>query len=108
MKNALLILTLVLCSFTGVSAKQPNIVFFALDDLCDWVGPLGYEQAVTPNMDRLADIGVTFWNAHTGGVYCAPSRAAIFSGQYATTTGCYQSSLYFKAHPEVQHNPTSF
>lgn len=101
MKKALLILALALSSLAGVLAKQPNIVFFALDDLCDWVGPLGYEQAVTPNMDRLADIGLTFWNAHTGGVYCAPSRAAIFSGQYAATTGCYQSALYFKAHPDV-------
>lgn len=86
---------------SSAETEQPNVLFFALDDLCDWVGPLGYEQAVTPNMDKLADIGVTFWNAHTGGVYCAPSRAAIFSGRYATSTGCYQTALYFKAHPDI-------
>jgi ABC-type proline/glycine betaine transport system substrate-binding protein len=39
-----------------------------LDDLCDWVGPLGYKQAQTPNMDRLASSGVTFTNAQMGEV----------------------------------------
>lgn len=87
--------------FLNAAKTQPNVLFFALDDLCDWVGPLGYDQAVTPNMDRLADMGVTFWNAHTGGVFCAPSRAAIFSGRYAATTGCYESALYFQAHPDI-------
>ena len=36
------------------------MIFFAVDDLCDWVGPLGYNQAVTPNMDALARQGVVF------------------------------------------------
>jgi arylsulfatase A-like enzyme len=83
-------------------ARQPNVVFFALDDLCDWVSPMGYTQAITPNMDRLADSGVTFMNAHTAGVFCAPSRSAIFSGRQATTTGCYTTQVYFHEHPEIK------
>jgi hypothetical protein len=43
---------------------RPNVVMFAVDDMCDWIGPMGYSQAVTPNMARLAKRGVTFQNAH--------------------------------------------
>ena len=53
-----------LCAFgrknTGISGEQPNIVMFVMDDLNDWVTPLGYYQAKTPNHDRLAKSGVTF------------------------------------------------
>jgi arylsulfatase A-like enzyme len=83
------------------AARRPNVVFFALDDLCDWVSPMGYAQAITPNMDRLAASGVTFLNAHTAGVFCAPSRSAIFTGRHASTTGCYTTQVFFHEHPEI-------
>lgn len=102
MKRTLL-LSMSLCCLTMAYAKdKPNVLFFAVDDMCDWIGPMGYRQAVTPNMDRLARRGVTFMNAHTAGIYCAPSRAAIFSGRYASSTGCYRSHLYFAAHPGLR------
>ena len=81
--------------------SQPNIVFFALDDLNDWINPLGYEQAITPHLDRLAESGIMFTNAHAPGVYCAPSRTAIFSGLQATTTGCYGNEIFFYDYPEL-------
>ena len=92
------------CSrYSGADAKtdQPNILFFALDDLNDWINPLGYRQAITPNLNRLAESGVMFTNAHAPGVYCAPSRTAIFTGLQATTTGCYQNEVYFYDYPEL-------
>ena len=52
----------------GAAMHQPNVLFFALDDMNDWVGALGHQQAITPNMDRLARSGVNFVNAHTAGV----------------------------------------
>ena len=67
---------------------KPNVVFLAVDDMNDFVGCLySRPNAITPNIDRLAARGVCFTNGHTAGVFCAPSRAAIFSGQYASTTG---------------------
>ena len=87
---------------------RPNVIFFAVDDMCDWVGPLGDRQAVTPNMDELARNGVTFTNAHCPGVYCAPSRTAIFTGKYASTTGCYGIEVYHHDHPELQPLQLSF
>jgi len=83
---------------TGI---QPNVIFFAMDDLNDWVNPLGYSQAKTPNLDRLAKSGVTFTNAHAPGVYSAPSRTAIFTGLHASKTGCYNYQVFHYEHPEL-------
>ena len=102
-------LFLVFMSAGTACAKQPNVLFLAVDDMNDWIGSLGATpRAITPNLDKLAARGVNFSNAHTPGVYCAPARAAIFSGQYASTTGCYRSSDYFTDHPEIEGLPLSF
>ena len=93
----------------AATSDRPNVLFIAVDDMNDWIGCLGSPNAaLTPNIDRLAARGVNFSNAHTAGVYCAPSRAAIFSGQFASTTGCYQSSTYFVEHPQIESLQTSF
>ncbi|MEM7790124.1 MAG: sulfatase [Verrucomicrobiota bacterium] len=87
---------------SNLVAKQPNIIMFAVDDMSDWIGPMGYSQAVTPNIDRLAAAGVTFQNAHTAGIYCAPSRTALFTGRHSSTTGCYNGQVYFVADPGIK------
>ncbi|MBE0675676.1 MAG: sulfatase-like hydrolase/transferase, partial [Bacteroidales bacterium] len=81
--------------------NQPNVIFFALDDLNDWVTPLGYNQAKTPNMDRLASEGVVFTYAHAPGVFSAPSRTAIMTGLNASTTGCYAEDPFQFDHPDL-------
>ena len=94
---------------TRLPAKDPpNVIFLAVDDLCDWVGAMGYKQAVTPNMDSLARQGVTFTNAHCPGTFCAPSRSAIFTGRFASTTGCYTNEVYFHEHPDLRPLQVSF
>ena len=85
----------------NILAEKPNVIFFAVDDMNDWIGPMGYKGAKTPNLDRLAKMGVTFQNAHAPATYCAPSRSAIFTGRYASTTGCYQTQVYFHEHPQL-------
>jgi len=74
---------------------------FVMDDLNDWVGPMGYSQVKTPNMDRLANQGVKFTNAHAPGVYCAPSRTAIWTGSQASTTGCYENEIFHYEYPKM-------
>jgi len=87
----------------------PNVLFLAVDDMNDWIGCLETTpRALTPNLDRLAARGVNFTNAHTAGVFCAPSRAAIFTGQYASTTGCYRTANYFHDHPDIEPLQVSF
>ena len=104
--NMRMILFLALLMIGGSACAadtRPNVLFLAVDDMNDWIGCLETTPcALTPNLDRLAARGVCFTNAHTAGVFCAPSRAAIFSGQFASTTGCYQTPNYFVHHPEIE------
>lgn len=68
----------------------PNILFIAVDDLNDWVEPLGgHPQAKTPNFTRLAKKGTTFTNAHCQSPLCNPSRTSLLTGLRPTTTGVY-------------------
>ena len=45
----------------GARARGPNVLFIGVDDLNDWIGPLGgHPQTQTPHLDALAKRGVTF------------------------------------------------
>lgn len=87
--------------------KKPNILFIAVDDLNDWVGPLGgHPQVKTPNFDRLAAMGTTFTNAHCQSVLCNPSRLSVLTGLRPTTTGIYGLSPWFRDVPKLRDIPT--
>lgn len=90
---------------------RPNVLLIAIDDLNDWVGCLdGHPQALTPNIDRLADRGILFTNAHCASPACNPSRAALFSGKMPWQTGVWSNrdKKLFQQHPEIRVLPHSF
>jgi len=62
-----------------VLAKQPNILFIAVDDLRPQLGCYGQDQIVSPNIDRLASQGVLFERAYCMVPTCGASRASLFS-----------------------------
>ena len=117
MKNTLL-LVCALSVFCGrpvhaqsQSEERPNVLFIVIDDLNDWIGCLkGHPDALTPNIDRLAERGVLFTNAHCAAPACNPSRAAVFSGLLATRTGVWSngSGSIEKKSPDSVLLPTSF
>ncbi|MCP5539034.1 MAG: sulfatase [Akkermansiaceae bacterium] len=83
----------------------PNIVFIAIDDLNDWVGCLGGNPDVkTPHMDRLAERGLLFTNAHCQVPVCMGSRVSVFSGKLASTTGCYEFNAEFHQAPTLAND----
>jgi arylsulfatase A-like enzyme len=105
-----------------IVTTRPNIVFFLVDDL-GWtdvgIDSTTYGHASdfyqTPNLARLAARGMSFNNAYASGPNCAPTRAAILTGQYPVrptnniyTVGSLQrnanSSLLFG----VRHNENNF
>ncbi len=76
---------------------QPNVLFIAIDDLNDWVGPLdGHPQVQTPHMDRLAARGTTFYNAHTQAPLCNPSRTSLMLSKRPSSTGIYGLAPWFR------------
>jgi arylsulfatase A len=63
--------------------SRPNIVLIQADDL--GYGDLSaYGQAhfQTPGLDRLAREGIRFTHYYAGSTVCAPSRAALMTGQH--------------------------
>ncbi|TKG96419.1 DUF229 domain-containing protein [Puteibacter caeruleilacunae] len=87
-----------------------NVLFVAVDDMNDWVGFLnGYPGVKTPNLDRLAERGVSFTNAHCPSPLCGPSRASVMSGLYPHKTGIYNNGQWWRPnYPEMVTIPMHF
>lgn len=78
------------CAPQPGSSSRPDVLFIMVDDMNDWVGPLGgHPQTSTPNLDRLADRGMVFANAQTAAPLCNPSRTALMTGLRPSSTGVY-------------------
>jgi len=82
-----LALTSCLVSQTSAQERQinrPNVVFIYADDI--GYGDLscnGAKTIHTPNVERLAKMGVRFTNAHSAAATSTPSRYAMLTGEYA-------------------------
>jgi len=85
----------------------PDVLFIAIDDLNDWVGPLdGHPQTKTPNMDRLAAQGMVFSNAYAPGMICNTSRTAIMTGIAPSSSGVYENGTDWRLTKHLQDIPT--
>jgi arylsulfatase A-like enzyme len=111
-QSQILVITFLIAAFTPVNAKShvseqpPNILFIAIDDLKP-IGSVFAEdpgnflqrvypdkklrtevaRRMTPNIQRLADKGITFMNAYCAAPACNPSRAALMTGIRPHRTG---------------------
>lgn len=82
---------------------RPNVLFIAIDDLNDWVGPLeGHPLVKTPHMDALAARGTTFTNAHCQSPLCNPSRTSLLTGLRPSTTGVYALNVWIRNHEQFR------
>lgn len=92
--------------FTAAGAEpKMNVLFLPVDDLNHWIGHLGRNpQTKTPNLDRLAKMGVTFTNAHCAAPVCNPSRAALLSGRRPGATGIYDNNQPFEKTLKVEES----
>lgn len=69
---------------------KPNLLIVTFDDMNDWVGCLdGHPQVKTPHIDRLAERGMLFTNAHCVVPACSGSRAANWTGLSPVNNGVY-------------------
>ncbi|MEW6270949.1 MAG: sulfatase-like hydrolase/transferase [Thermodesulfobacteriota bacterium] len=71
------------------ASARPNVVWIVADDMSREVGAFGDPLARTPNLDRLAAEGTRYENVFATAGVCAPSRAALITGMYATSIGAH-------------------
>ncbi|MFB3825182.1 MAG: sulfatase-like hydrolase/transferase [Bryobacteraceae bacterium] len=73
--------------------RQPNIVFICSDQHSGRVlAAAGHPLIRTPNLDRLARMGVVFRNTYSGNPVCVPGRASMMSGRYASDVNSFCNS----------------
>lgn len=72
--------------------RKPNIVLILADDL-GWNdltfngGGVAGGTVPTPNIDSIAQAGISFGNGYAGQGTCAPSRAMMMTGRYGSRFG---------------------
>ncbi len=99
--NFVSLLFLTRCTYHPEQAVfKTNVILIIVDDLNDWVGPLGgHPQVQTPHLDRLMQESILFSNAHCVAPVCGPSRASILTGRAPHRTGIYTNENHWNDAP---------
>jgi arylsulfatase A-like enzyme len=91
----------------GEPSTRPNVLFISVDDLNDWIEPMGGNpQARTPHLQRLSEEAITFKHAYCVSPGCNPSRGAVLSGLHAYTSGLYSNYQDWRKIPRITDSPT--
>jgi len=92
------------------STAGPNVLFVAIDDLNDWIEPLGgHPQAKTPHLSRLAKQAVHFTQNYCAAPACKPSRTALLTGIHTYRSGIYSNyQIWREVLPEAVTLPRYF
>ncbi|GGA85404.1 N-acetylgalactosamine-6-sulfatase [Neiella marina] len=106
--NRLILLGFVSLCLVGLNSpvlaeeSRPNIVVILADDLgYNDVGFTGPTEIKTPNLDELAQNGVTFENGFVTHPYCGPSRAGLLTGRYQARFGMENNVSYSPSDPHM-------
>ncbi len=79
---SVLLFCLLATAVSAASRSKPNIIMIMADDV-SWeaFGCYGAEDYKTPNIDRLASMGVRFSHAYSTPI-CTPTRVKLMTGKY--------------------------
>ena len=77
-------------------AERPNIIFIMSDDHAyQAISAYSNHLIETPNIDRIAKMGMLFTNATVTNSICAPSRATILTGKHSHINGKIDNDFPF-------------
>ncbi|NVJ84688.1 MAG: sulfatase [Algoriphagus sp.] len=84
----LILLLGVSCQSKKAKQERPNIIFIMSDDHAyQAISAYSDHLIETPNIDRVAKMGMLFTNATVTNSICAPSRATILTGKHSHLNG---------------------
>ena len=76
---------------------QKNILFIMYDQLrFDYLSCAGHKTLKTPNMDRVAEMGVRFTHAYVQSPVCGASRMSFYTGRYCHSHGAQWNNFPLK------------
>jgi len=102
LRNILLLVTLQTVGLGAATAERPNVLFIVVDDLRTDLGCYGNTLVKSPNIDRLAQRGITFTRAYCQQAVCSPSRSSVMTGARPDTTQVWDLVTHFRtAMPDV-------
>ena len=88
---------------------KPNVLLLLVDDLKPTLGCYGDEVAVSPNIDRLAEMGMRFDLAYCNQSVCMASRYNLMLGSRSSSTGFYSFGTQFReVYPNAVTMPQHF
>jgi arylsulfatase A-like enzyme len=73
----------------ATAAERPNILWLIAEDFGNQLSCCGTREVWTPNLDRLATLGVRYSRFYTTAPVCSPSRSAFMTGIFQTTLGAH-------------------
>lgn len=93
----------------AAQASRPNLLIFVADQLSrESCGYAGNPTAITPTIDRLAAQGIEFQNYVVNTPVSSATRATLWTGKYASTTGMIVNGLRLNPnHDALGHLLTS-
>lgn len=89
--------------------KQKNVLMILVDDLKPNLGCYGDKTAISPNIDKLSQMGIRFNKSYCNQAVSVASRYNLTLGSRSTSTGLYNFGLEFRdVYPDAVTLPQFF
>ena len=94
------------CQSGNLADNKPNIIYILADDMgYGDVSPLNPDSKIpTPNLDALAQQGITFTDAHASSSLCSPTRYGLLTGRYSWRSRRQGGALWSFDLPLIEEN----